>query len=86
MDLTWITWLIHYSSVIEWIFILYLIPTTYHLAMYLNLISAWAAISWHLTHNQISWLIFIQAVCTAFANYFWYEHSKRTHSWLKKIQ
>nr|YP_009968342.1 ORF171 [Cyanidiococcus yangmingshanensis]QMX77443.1 ORF171 [Cyanidiococcus yangmingshanensis]UNJ15861.1 hypothetical protein [Cyanidioschyzonaceae sp. 2]UNJ16057.1 hypothetical protein [Cyanidioschyzonaceae sp. 3]WDB00450.1 hypothetical protein CCYA8123_138 [Cyanidiococcus yangmingshanensis] len=86
MDLSWSTWLIHHCSVIEWMIIISMIPKRYQTAMHLNLISAWAAISWHLTHNHIEWLVLIQAATTGLANYQWYEHSKRTNSRLKKME
>ena len=64
-ELSFVTWLIHISSVIEWIFTIFVIYkiSTYKeynlffwlsLAMVPNLIGAMCAITWHIYDNQDS--------------------------------
>nr|NP_849133.1 ORF97 [Cyanidioschyzon merolae strain 10D]BAC76295.1 ycf49 [Cyanidioschyzon merolae strain 10D] len=84
-NLSWSTWLIHHCSIVEWLMIMPLLKR-YRKAMDWNLISAWAAISWHMTHNRVEWLVIIQATSTILANYQWYEHSKRVDYRLKKME
>ena len=80
-ELSFGTWLIHISSVIEWIFaifVIYKISTykKYHLffwlclAMVPNLIGAMCAITWHIYDNQenLYGLVSLQGIFTLIGN------------------
>ena len=80
-ELSFFTWLIHISSVIEWIYAIFIInrisnfakyKTFYwlSLAMIPNLISAMCAITWHIYDNQDSLygLVTLQGILTFIGN------------------
>ena len=80
-ELSFGTWLIHISSVIEWIFIIFVIYkiSTYKeynlffwfsIAMIPNLIGAMCAITWHIYDNQDSLygLVTLQGLFTLIGN------------------
>ena len=80
-ELSFGTWLIHISSVIEWIFAIFVIYkiSTYKnynlffwfgLAMIPNLIGAMCAITWHIYDNsmQLYGLVTLQGVFTVIGN------------------
>jgi len=80
-ELSFGTWLIHISSVIEWIFTIFVIYkiSTYKkynlffwlsLAMVPNLIGAMCAITWHIYDNQenLYGLVSLQGICTLIGN------------------
>ena len=80
-ELSFGTWLIHISSVIEWIFAILVINkiSTYKkynlffwlsLAMIPNLIGAMCAITWHIYDNQeiLYGLVTLQGIFTFFVN------------------
>ena len=80
-ELSFATWLIHISSVIEWIFtifVIYKISTSKEynlffwlsLAMIPNLIGAMCAITWHIYDNQESLygLVSLQGIFTFIGN------------------
>jgi hypothetical protein len=76
------TWIIHISSVIEWIAAIWLIWTygevshnrtwrALSIAMLPALISAMCACTWHYFDNppSLEWLVTLQAAMTAFGNF-----------------
>jgi len=80
-ELSFGTWLIHISSVIEWIYAIYIIKKisdfkkldTYYwlsLAMIPNLIGAMCAITWHIFDNQTALygLVTLQGIFTFIGN------------------
>ena len=80
-ELSFGTWLIHISSVIEWIFTIFIINkiSTFKkyklffwlsLAMVPNLIGAMCAITWHIFDNQIALygLVTLQGIFTLIGN------------------
>ena len=80
-ELSFGTWLIHISSVIEWIFAIFVISkiSTYKnynlffwlsLAMVPNLIGAMCAITWHIYDNQdvLYGLVTLQGIFTFIGN------------------
>ena len=80
-ELPFVTWLIHISSVIEWIFAILVINkiSTYKkydlffwlsLAMVPNLIGAMCAITWHIYDNQenLYGLVSLQGIFTLVGN------------------
>ena len=80
-ELSFFTWLIHISSVIEWIFAIFVINKisvykNYNLffwlslAMIPNLISAMCAITWHIYDNQqaLYGLVTLQGILTFIGN------------------
>ena len=80
-ELSFGTWLIHISSVIEWIFAIFVINkiSTYKkyylffwlsIAMIPNLIGAMCAITWHIYDNQASLygLVTLQGIFTFIGN------------------
>ena len=80
-ELSFGTWIIHISSVIEWIFAIFVIYkiSTYKeynlffwlsLAMVPNLIGAMCAITWHIYDNQdaLSGLVTLQGIFTFIGN------------------
>jgi len=80
-ELSFGTWLIHISSVIEWIFTIFVIKkiSTYNnynlffwlsIAMVPNLIGAMCAITWHIYDNQdiLYGLVTLQGIFTFIGN------------------
>ena len=80
-ELSFVTWLIHISSVIEWIYAIFIIKNIsnyrnfdiyywFSLAMIPNLIGAMCAITWHIFDNQSSLygLVTLQGIFTFFGN------------------
>ena len=80
-ELSFGTWLIHISSVIEWIYAIFIIDkiSTYKklenyfwfsLAMIPNLIGAMCAITWHIYDNQLALygLVTLQGIFTFLGN------------------
>ncbi len=80
-ELSFITWLIHISSVVEWIYIIFIIKKIsnyknfeiyywFSLAMIPNLIGAMCAITWHVFDNQIDLygLVSLQGIFTFIGN------------------
>ena len=80
-ELSFGTWLIHISSVIEWIYAIFIIKKLSNfekyktffwlsLAMIPNLISAMCAITWHIYDNQESLygLVTLQGILTFIGN------------------
>ena len=80
-ELSFITWLIHISSVLEWIYIIFIIKKIsnyknfeiyywFSLAMIPNLIGAMCAITWHVFDNQIDLygLVSLQGIFTFIGN------------------
>ena len=80
-ELSFVTWLIHISSVFEWIFAIFIINKissykkleSYYLlglAMIPNLIGAMCAITWHIFDNQsaLYGLVTLQGIFTFLGN------------------
>ena len=80
-ELSFVTWLIHISSVIEWIFAIFIVNkiSTFEnfnsyfwlsLAMVPNLIGAMCAITWHIYDNQeaLYGLVTLQGIFTLIGN------------------
>ena len=80
-ELSFFTWLIHISSVIEWIYSIFIINkiSTYEkynlyfwfsLAMIPNLVGAMCAITWHIYDNQeaLYGLVTLQGIFTFIGN------------------
>ena len=80
-ELSFVTWLIHISSVIEWIFAIFIVNKisnfkkgdNYYwlsLAMIPNLIGAMCAITWHIFDNQTALygLVTLQGIFTFIGN------------------
>ena len=80
-ELSFGTWLIHITSVIEWIYAIFIIKRISHykkfvnyywlsLAMIPNLIGAMCAITWHIYDNQIALygLVTLQGIFTLIGN------------------
>ncbi len=80
-ELSFGTWLIHISSVLEWILSIFIINKISQndiyknfywlgLAMVPNLIGAMSAITWHIYDNQIElyWLVSLQGFFTLIGN------------------
>ncbi len=80
-ELSFVTWLIHISSVIEWIFTIFVINKIskykkynlffwLSLAMVPNLIGAMCAITWHIYDNQenLYGLVSLQGIFTFIGN------------------
>ncbi|MBK16955.1 MAG: hypothetical protein CMK49_02935 [Prochlorococcus sp. SP3034] len=80
-ELSFLTWLIHISSVLEWILAIFVINKISHnknyktfywlgIAMVPNLIGAMSAITWHIYDNQIELygLVTLQGLFTLIGN------------------
>ena len=80
-ELSFGTWLIHISSVVEWIYAIFIIKKISNfekyksyfwlsLAMIPNLIGAMCAITWHIYDNQenLYWLVSLQGIFTFLGN------------------
>ena len=80
-ELSFFTWVIHISSVLEWLFAIFIVNqiSTYNnykyffwfgLAMIPNLIGAMCAITWHIYDNpmQLYGLVSLQGIFTTIGN------------------
>ena len=80
-ELSFGTWLIHISSVLEWIFVIFIVVKIsnfklfksfywFGLAMIPNLIGAMSAITWHIFDNKIELygLVSLQGIFTLIGN------------------
>ena len=80
-ELSFVTWLIHISSVVEWIYAIFIINkisnykkldifSWFSLAMIPNLIGAMCAITWHIYDNQsaLYGLVTLQGIFTFLGN------------------
>ena len=80
-ELSFVTWLIHISSVIEWIYAIFIIQKIsnykqlenyywFSIAMIPNLIGAMCAITWHIFDNQsaLYGLVTLQGIFTFIGN------------------